>query len=72
MEESHKDDIWDHDHHTDDGGHRTDQVGSYQTMELEREWKARRDEFWNAGYREGIEAGKHETVQEGFNEGEFV
>jgi len=36
---------------------------------LEREWQARRDEHFNSGYREGLEAGKHETVQEGFNQG---
>ena len=36
---------------------------------LQREWATRRSEFWNSGYRDGIEAGKQETVQEGFNEG---
>lgn len=37
---------------------------------LQREWTARRGEHWSSGYREGVEAGKHETVQEGFNQGE--
>ena len=37
--------------------------------ELDREWRARREEFWNSGYREGLEAGKHDSVQEGFDEG---
>lgn len=36
---------------------------------LDREWRARREEHWSSGYREGLEAGKHETVQQGFNEG---
>ena len=36
---------------------------------LDREWAARREEHFSSGYREGLEAGKHETVQEGFNEG---
>lgn len=36
---------------------------------LDREWRARREEHWSSGYREGVEAGKHETVQQGFNEG---
>lgn len=40
--------------------------------ELDREWQARRSEFWNSGYREGIEAGKSETIQQGFNEGRKV
>jgi len=42
------------------------------SAELEREWQARREEFWNSGYREGLEAGKHETVQEGFDSGEAI
>jgi hypothetical protein len=46
-------------------------VSTNDAKELEREWNARREEFWNPGYREGIEAGKHETVQEGFDEGTF-
>ena len=37
--------------------------------ELHREWQARREEHYNSGYREGLEAGKHEAVQEGFNQG---
>jgi hypothetical protein len=36
---------------------------------LQREWGARREEFWNSGYREGLEAGKQKTVQTGFNAG---
>lgn len=38
--------------------------------DLEREWRARRQEHWAGGYREGLEAGKHEAVQGGFDEGE--
>ena len=36
---------------------------------LEREWNARRHEFHVSGMREGYEAGKEETVQEGFDQG---
>lgn len=36
---------------------------------LDREWKARREEHFSGGYREGLEAGKQQTVQAGFNEG---
>lgn len=47
--------------------------GSEQAQgELDREWAARREEHFSSGYREGLEAGKHETVQEGFNEGELA
>ena len=44
---------------------------SGHAAELDREWQARKQEFWNSGYREGLEAGKHDTVQEGFDAGEF-
>lgn len=37
--------------------------------QLDREWAARREQHWNRGYLEGVEAGKQETVQAGFNEG---
>ena len=36
---------------------------------LRQEWGARREEFFNTGYREGMEAGKEEAVQQGFNAG---
>ena len=36
---------------------------------LEREWRAREANFHSSGYLEGLEAGKRETVQRGFNEG---
>lgn len=53
--------VWEDDtEYNETGGHRN---------ELEREWYARREEFRNAGYREGVEAGKHETIQEGFDQG---
>ncbi len=56
-------DIW-----GDDNEH---EIPNSNAEELEREWRARREEFWNSGYREGLEAGKHDTVQEGFDEGEI-
>lgn len=52
-------DVWDDDGHADDGGQEL----------LDREWRARREEHYNSGYREGLEAGKHEAVQGGFDEG---
>jgi flagellar biosynthesis/type III secretory pathway protein FliH len=58
-----KDDIW--------GGDADHQIPHSNAEELDREWRARREEFWNSGYREGLEAGKHETVQEGFDQGEI-
>ena len=39
--------------------------------QLQREWDSRREEFWNQGYREGVDAGKQETAQAGFDEGEW-
>jgi hypothetical protein len=57
-----EDDFW------GDGGD-DDPASGNATAELDREWHARREEFWNSGYREGIEAGKHDTVQEGFDSG---
>ena len=38
---------------------------------LEREWNARRNEFYVSGMREGYEAGKEETVQQGFDQGAY-
>lgn len=47
-----------------------DEIADAQVdTELDREWHARREEFWNAGYREGFDEGKQETVQEGFDAG---
>ena len=53
-----------------DGDEEEGQGGGGGGADLEREWRARREEHWAGGYREGLEAGKHETVQEGFDEGE--
>ncbi|XP_021774413.1 uncharacterized protein LOC110738349 [Chenopodium quinoa] len=36
---------------------------------LDREGKRRREEFYNAGYRDGLSAGKNVAAQEGFNQG---
>ena len=60
-----KDDIWGDE---DDEDH---EIPNSNAEELDREWRSRREEFWNSGYREGLEAGKHDTVQEGFDEGEI-
>lgn len=37
--------------------------------DMEREWNSRRREFHVNGMRDGYEAGKEETVQEGFDQG---
>jgi flagellar biosynthesis/type III secretory pathway protein FliH len=53
-----EDDFW--------GGSSDDETGA---AHLDREWKARETNFFSSGYREGLEQGKHHTVQRGFNEG---
>jgi flagellar biosynthesis/type III secretory pathway protein FliH len=40
--------------------------------DIDREWKYRREEFRKSGLREGYEAGKQETVQQGFDQGESL
>lgn len=40
--------------------------------DIDREWKNRREEFRKSGLREGYEAGKQETVQQGFDQGESL
>mmetsp|Transcript_28234 Transcript_28234/g.79689 ORF Transcript_28234/g.79689 Transcript_28234/m.79689 type:complete len:204 (-) Transcript_28234:57-668(-) len=37
--------------------------------DLSRDWESRRNQFWNAGYREGLEAGQLEYVKKGFLSG---
>lgn len=37
--------------------------------QLDREWEARKQQFYNAGFREGLEEGKEVTLQQGFNAG---
>lgn len=37
--------------------------------DIEREWESRRAEFRTAGIREGYDAGKEVTAQEGFDQG---
>ncbi len=59
-----EDDIWGDDDVEDH------EIPHSNAEELDREWRARREEFWNSGYREGLEAGKHDNVQEGFDEGD--
>ncbi|XP_021837161.1 uncharacterized protein [Spinacia oleracea] len=36
---------------------------------LNREGKRRHEEFYNAGYRDGLSAGKNDAAQDGFNQG---
>ncbi|KAI3438103.1 hypothetical protein D9Q98_000545 [Chlorella vulgaris] len=54
------DDVWGDDEGAEQGG---------ASDQLDREWQARREEHFSSGYREGLEAGKQETVQEGFDQG---
>lgn len=60
-------------HEDSDGGDGVwgdgDESGHDVHEELAREEKARRQGFYNAGYREGIEEGKAKTLQHGFNIG---
>mmetsp|Transcript_16716 Transcript_16716/g.28686 ORF Transcript_16716/g.28686 Transcript_16716/m.28686 type:complete len:196 (-) Transcript_16716:416-1003(-) len=37
--------------------------------ELQRERHARQSQFFNAGYRDGVDAGKERSLQQGFNTG---
>ncbi|DBA80550.1 hypothetical protein WJX77_009478 [Trebouxia sp. C0004] len=47
-----------------------DDVGSpSQQGELAREWAVRREQHYNSGYREGLDAGKEQTIQQGFDSG---
>ncbi|KAK9813239.1 hypothetical protein WJX72_011283 [[Myrmecia] bisecta] len=47
-------------HHDDD---------ERRKQELDREWNSRREQFWNSGYRDGLDAGKEATIQQGFDAG---
>lgn len=53
---------------TDDWGEGSPSPSS-QHAELDREWQVRREAFFKTGYLEGLDAGKMETVQQGFDEG---
>lgn len=51
----------------DEGGRQPGTAG--RPEDLDREWEARKRVFWQQGYREGIDQGRSETVQQGFNGG---
>lgn len=53
----------------DDDGWLEDDTESPSHSDLHREWNARRREFSTSGVRDGYEAGKEESVQDGFNHG---
>ncbi|KAG0627820.1 hypothetical protein M758_2G230400 [Ceratodon purpureus] len=55
------DDVWGSDSEVEGGRH--------VSSELEHEWQARQNQFHTLGYRDGVEAGKNSSVQEGFNLG---
>jgi hypothetical protein len=57
----HDDDVWGSD---SEGEH-----GRHVSSELDQEWQARQSQFHTLGYRDGVEAGKNSSVQEGFNLG---
>lgn len=46
-----------------------DDTPDAHTAAADREWNKLSNEFVNAGYREGITAGKESALQEGFDEG---
>lgn len=51
----------------EEGGSRDAAEGS--SVELTREWEARKHAFWQQGYRDGVAEGKAQSVQQGFDEG---
>lgn len=55
------DDVWGSD---SEGEH-----GRHVSSELDQEWQARQSQFHTLGYRDGVEAGKSSSVQDGFNLG---
>jgi len=59
----------DHDDLEDAGWNSEAAHSDEHAAELEREWQARREEFYNSGYRQGLDVGEHERVQEGFDSG---
>eukprot|EP00252_Welwitschia_mirabilis_P011651 TRINITY_DN2598_c0_g2_i1.p1 TRINITY_DN2598_c0_g2~~TRINITY_DN2598_c0_g2_i1.p1 ORF type:complete len:223 (+),score=41.08 TRINITY_DN2598_c0_g2_i1:150-818(+) len=46
-----------------------DDLNLDSNVELDREWEARRNNFYTVGYREGLLAGKESSAQAGFNDG---
>lgn len=62
-----EDDFWGVDSNDGDGGER--RGGGSGAGELDREWEAREANFWNSGYKDGLEKGRNETIQSGFNIG---
>ena len=55
------DDVW--------GSDSEGEGGRHISSELDHEWQARQNQFHTLGYRDGVEAGKNSSVQEGFNLG---
>uniref|UniRef100_A0A7I4DTB5 Essential protein Yae1 N-terminal domain-containing protein n=1 Tax=Physcomitrium patens TaxID=3218 RepID=A0A7I4DTB5_PHYPA len=60
------DDVWGSETIVGEEGNRQ---GSHLHSELDHEWQARHNQFHTLGYRDGVEAGKNSSVQEGFNLG---
>ena len=66
-------DVWGDDDDDDDD----DDIGEEETVNennnklnlLQQESETRRERFFNAGYRDGLDEGRTATVQKGFNEG---
>jgi flagellar biosynthesis/type III secretory pathway protein FliH len=46
-----------------------DEADHHDYDELSSEWQSRQATFSNVGYRDGLEEGKQEAVQEGFDAG---
>ena len=58
------------DMHSDVWGDDSPCASTDQKDDLDREWRSRQEKFKNEGYREGFDAGKEVTVQEGFDNGQ--
>ncbi|CAM6099277.1 unnamed protein product [Calypogeia fissa] len=62
-------DPWGAEDDLDDDEVREHSFSTQSSSDLHREWEARRLQFHNLGYRDGITAGNNSSVQEGFDSG---
>lgn len=56
--------------HSDVWGDESPCASTDHNDDLDREWRSRQEKFKNEGYREGLDTGKEESVQEGFDNGQ--
>ena len=64
-------DVWgdDDDNDDDDNNIGEEEKANNKFNLLQQESETRRERFFNAGYRDGLDVGRTATVQKGFNEG---